>query len=54
MVIEAVNLRLQMLAHLRTSAYPVYQQEGFPPAGIESPITYASNLERITKRRGEL
>jgi hypothetical protein len=40
-----------MLAHLRTPAYPVYQQPGFPPAGIESAITYESNVARIEERK---
>jgi hypothetical protein len=40
-----------MLAHLRTSAYPIYQQPGFPPAADASAITYASNLERIEQRK---
>lgn len=48
---RATRVGHHMLAHLRTSAYPVYQQDGFAPAGVESPITYASNVERITKRR---
>ena len=40
-----------MLAHLRSSAYPIYQQPGFPPAGIESPITYESTVARIEARK---
>ena len=40
-----------MLAHLRTSAYPVYGQPGFPPAGIASPITYESNVARTESRK---
>jgi predicted amidohydrolase len=43
-----------MLAHLRTSAYPVYQQPGFPPAGHASPITYASNVARTQQRKAGL
>jgi predicted amidohydrolase len=40
-----------MLAHLRSSAYPIYQQPGFPPAGIESAITYESNVARTDARK---
>lgn len=37
-----------MAAHLRTEAYPVYGQRRFEPAGDASPITYESNVRRIT------
>ena len=40
-----------MLAHLRTSAYPIYQQPGFPAAAIESAITYESNVARIAEQK---
>jgi len=40
-----------MLAHLRTPAYPIYHQPGFPPAGVESAITYESNVARIEQRK---
>lgn len=43
-----------MLAHLRTSAYPVYGQPGFPPAGVASPITYESNVARTAARKADL
>jgi formamidase len=43
-----------MLAHLRTSAYPIYQQPGFPSAGIESAITYESNVARTNVRKRQL
>ena len=40
-----------MLAHLRTTAYPVYGQPGYPPAGTASPITYESTVARIEARK---
>ena len=43
-----------MLAHLRTSAYPIYQQPGLPPAGHASPITYANNVARTEQRKRDL
>lgn len=49
---RATRIGHHMLAHLRSSAYPVYRQDGFPPAGIASPITYALNEARTRGRRG--
>ena len=43
-----------MLAQLRSSAYPIYQAPGLPPAGIDSPITYDANVARIEQRKREI
>jgi formamidase len=47
----------QMLAHLRTEAYPVYQTPRYPPErAAHSELSYARNLALIAdaKRRSEL
>ncbi len=44
----------QMLAQLRSSAYPVYQAPGFPPAGVQTPITYDANVARIEGRKRDI
>jgi len=38
-----------MLAHLRTEAYPVYQTEGYPPAG--EALSYELNNDRIDRAK---
>ncbi len=48
---RATRVGHHMLAHLRSSAYPVYQRPGFEPAGIASPITYESNVARTEQRK---
>ena len=48
---RATRVGHHMAAHLRTTAYPIYQQPGFPPAGLESAITYESNVARIEQRK---
>ena len=37
----------QMLAHLRTEAYPVYSQHQYPPASVPGDRSYERNLELI-------
>ncbi len=42
-----------MLAHLRTEAYPVYQEHRYPPAGAEpGRLSYESNLAWIRGAKG--
>ena len=48
---RATRVGHHMLAHLRTTAYPVYRDAGFPPAGSASRITYESNVERVAGRK---
>jgi len=38
-----------MLAHLRTEAYPVYREHRYPPvdASVNAPLSYDGNIERI-------
>ena len=48
---RATRLDHHMPSHLRTEAYPVYQQSVFPPAGSGSPITYDGNVARIRATR---
>jgi formamidase len=45
-----------MLAHLRTEAYPVYRQPGYPAAHAASrgDISYEGNLERIASARRDV
>jgi hypothetical protein len=44
-----------MAAHLRTSAYDVYQRPGYPPrADTEVPLSYAEYLERIARGKARL
>ena len=38
-----------MLAHLRTEAYPVYNQARFPP--MAAPISFEKNVERIAEAK---
>jgi hypothetical protein len=37
----------QMLAHLRTEAYPVYASRRYPPPAPNGPASYERNLELI-------
>jgi predicted amidohydrolase len=44
-----------MLAHLRTEAYPVYREHRYPPAdaSVNAPLSYDGNVERIeSAKRG--
>lgn len=41
-----------MLAHLRTEAYPVYASPGYAPAGL--PTSYERNLDAIARSKGRL
>jgi predicted amidohydrolase len=50
---RATRLGHHMPSHLRTEAYPVYQQPVFPPAGHASPISYESNVARIRDAKRE-
>lgn len=44
-----------MAAHLRTSAYDVYQRPGYPPrADTAVPLSYEENLERIARGKARL
>jgi predicted amidohydrolase len=42
-----------MPSHLRTEAYPVYREPGFPPAGTDAPISYEGNNARIRAAKRE-
>jgi predicted amidohydrolase len=42
-----VRVAHQMLAHLRTEAYPVYATRRYPPQGPTRPTSYERNLELI-------
>ena len=44
---RAVRTGHSMLAHLRTEAYPVYREPGYPPQGAS--LTYESNVAAIRK-----
>ncbi|HKY20603.1 MAG TPA: nitrilase-related carbon-nitrogen hydrolase [Vicinamibacterales bacterium] len=44
----------QMLAHLRTEAYPVYREHRYPPAGSQpaTTLSFEENLARIQHAKG--
>jgi hypothetical protein len=42
-----------MLAHLRTEAYPVYQQHQYPPPS-EEPLSYENNNRLIDEAKRNL
>jgi predicted amidohydrolase len=44
----------QMLAHLRTEAYPVYNQHQYPPEGKSSTHSYEDNLRLIDEAKKDL
>ena len=43
-----------MLAHLRTEAYPIYREHGYPPSGYDCALTYDENIRRIQAAKSRL
>ncbi len=50
---RASRIGHHMLAHLRTDAYPVYQERAYPPADRAATLSYDENVRLIAKAKEE-